>query len=512
MLHSHDMYYEKDLSFVLNFLADEEIDILVTKLSVRINIFKSEGILSFDSNIFGHSPSPVVVESERDLGKKDVQKFEDLNESDEEIETLFEKSDRGRCSEDEEQLREIENIFLGDPGDDDAEDQKNYEDDQTELPENDNLNNLAETIGETVSVFEDEQKRKIENMLFSDDESDGNSEENYFQEHLSKGADIEEESDMFVSEEEQVVEEDHEYISIQMLESEAIVNGVEEDIDEDPLKNKSDSINLKAESDSTVKLEGTILLLDSEDKEEEQSAGSQIDISTDQIREISSGTYDHINLVLSFKSRNYCRLCYDACGTAENLKKHEELKHSDEKETLERTFFSFQDLKYRCDYCPQIPGFLTENLLLYHMRKDHKGKKFPTKVTCHLCQKQFQSRSIKVHLETHNTELNYECTLCYKRFKMTKYLNIHQKKYHPEQRKYFGKKIDPSLLSHRCSKCDLKFVAGSVLQYHVRESHSDSKHRSGARTIRTYQCKLCYRELKTNSNYKTHIKCKTDFM
>ena len=66
MLHSHDMYYQKDLSFLLNFLADEEIAILVTKLSVRINLFRSEGILSFESNVFGDSPD---IEADRNLLK-----------------------------------------------------------------------------------------------------------------------------------------------------------------------------------------------------------------------------------------------------------------------------------------------------------------------------------------------------------------------------------------------------------------------------------------------------------
>ena len=506
MLHSHDMYYEKDLSFLLNFLGDEEISVLVKKLSVRINIFRSEGTLSFDSNVLEDSP-----EAGRDLVKKDFQMFENLNDSDEEIETLFEKSESGRCSDDKEQIREIGNIFLGDSDDEVAEDQKNVEDDQSERPGNDNHYILAEEIGETVVDFEDQQKKKIESLLFSDEESDGNSEENFTEED-----ELAEESQMFVAAEEEAVDENLENVSTMKLEEQdPIVDEVQEEINEDPLKYKNDTVNLKDEIDSTPTLkleERAILLLDNEDEEEEQTAGSNIELSTegDKSAEISSGKFDHINLVLSFKSRNYCRLCYDSCGNAENLRKHEELKHPDEKETLERTFLSVKDLKYKCNFCPQIPGFLTENLVFYHMRKDHKGKKIAQnkkqKVTCHLCQKQFQSRSIKTHLETHNTELNHECNLCYKKFKMTKYLTIHQRKYHAEQRQYFGKKIDPSLLSHSCSECDLKFLAESALQYHIRENHSDSNHKAKARTIVTFQCKLCYRKLKTNSNYKTHIK------
>ena len=44
--------------------------------------------------------------------------------------------------------------------------------------------------------------------------------------------------------------------------------------------------------------------------------------------------YNHINLVPSFKVRNFCRLCYVNPGSQENLQKHEEEEHSDEKDLL----------------------------------------------------------------------------------------------------------------------------------------------------------------------------------
>ena len=85
------------------------------------------------------------------------------------------------------------------------------------------------------------------------------------------------------------------------------------------------------------------------------------------------GQYDEVNLVEQFKARNYCRLCYENPGRKEeDLRRHEQEAHQDEKESLARDFFSVTDLVFRCDLCPHIPGYLTENLLNQHGAKEHK--------------------------------------------------------------------------------------------------------------------------------------------
>ena len=85
------------------------------------------------------------------------------------------------------------------------------------------------------------------------------------------------------------------------------------------------------------------------------------------------GQYDEVNLVEQFKARNYCRLCYENPGRKEeDLRRHEQEAHPDEKESLARDFFSVTDLVFRCDLCPHIPGYLTENLLNQHGAKEHK--------------------------------------------------------------------------------------------------------------------------------------------
>lgn len=466
MQHSHDMYYEKDLAFLLNFLSDGEIQVLVTKLTARMDIFRAVGTLGSDENVFGESLSSASNIQKREIPNV-KEKIEIHYESDEEIETLFEKSEGRKHFEDEDRIREVEQFLQEDSDDDDSTVyikaiEKHPDEYDNFVEEKDDVVIEKQNEFDSSSIdYEVEQKRKIENMLISDDESeesDNNSGEN----EESPEADVEEEA-----------------------------------IKEDPLK---ESINLKEEIVAAVKLEQsnceaqTIDSKGGDSKEEEKS------------KEIASGKFDHINLVLSFKSRNFCRLCYDACGSEENLKRHEELKHSDERESLARTFFNVQDLKYKCEFCPQIPGFLTENLVRYHKRRDHKGKKLPSKVTCHLCEKQFQVRSFKVHLETHKTELDHECNICYKKFKMSKYLNHHQKKYHPEESKFFEKTIDSSQLSHHCSKCDKRFLTEDILKYHMKDEHSSSGNITESKNAEVHQCKLCYRELKSLSNLKAHQK------
>ena len=47
------MYYDKKLAFVLNFLSDEEIEMIIAKLETRIDNYQRTGELSFKFNIFG---------------------------------------------------------------------------------------------------------------------------------------------------------------------------------------------------------------------------------------------------------------------------------------------------------------------------------------------------------------------------------------------------------------------------------------------------------------------------
>ena len=191
----------------------------------------------------------------------------------------------------------------------------------------------------------------------------------------------------------------------------------------------------------------------------------------------TEGKYDDINMRETFISKSICRLCYLLCRTEENLNKHEEQVHQDDREALERPFFCVKDLIYKCEKCPHIPGFLTENLVNFHKRKDHNIK-IPRKIMCHLR---------------------------YTSFKQQKSVTVHQRKHHPEAQEYFGRVIPTGDLTHECPDCDLKFLTRTLLDYHRKTVHAEKGLEDAREKTEVFSCKLCYSEFSRAGNLKQHI-------
>ena len=239
-------------------------------------------------------------------------------------------------------------------------------------------------------------------------------------------------------------------------------------------------------------------------------------LSLDPTSLISSGKYNHINLVESFKSKGFCRLCYESCGKGENLKKHETEQHRDELASLARTSFTILDLIYKCDLCPQIPGFLMENLRNSHLDKDHRSRS-AQRLVCQFCQESFQPSTFQAHLKSHRTD----CNLCYKTFRRRKDLQVHKKRKHlraPEskvkrdeiparhicplcysqyssqwnlrrhQRRHqedgaaLQREIRPEELVFPCSDCDLRFLSERLRLFHQNKIHKTSAEAVGKQT------------------------------
>ena len=183
---------------------------------------------------------------------------------------------------------------------------------------------------------------------------------------------------------------------------------------------------------------------------------------------ISSEKYNHINLVESFSSKGYCRLCYESCGDERGLAKHETEQHSDETDSLARTSFTLLDLIFKCDLCPQIPGFLTENLRNSHLDKDHRSRSVQ-RVVCQVCKGSFLPSTLKAHLRSHRSD----CNLCFKTFRTMKDLRAHQIRKH-----------------HR----EVKFVTDDLQRSEETENPRNT-------------CKLCYAEYSNQWNLQRHQVC-----
>ena len=98
-------------------------------------------------------------------------------------------------------------------------------------------------------------------------------------------------------------------------------------------------------------------------------------------------------------------------------------------------------MKFPCDMCPQIPGFLSENVLASHKFSQHRIQDPERLVKCHVCDKMLQN----VHI-----------------------LNAHRKSIHIVDSHYFDKVIPESQLRFHCVTCDLKFLTENILNYHLR--------------------------------------------
>ena len=184
-----------------------------------------------------------------------------------------------------------------------------------------------------------------------------------------------------------------------------------------------------------------------------------------QERNIASQDLKSINLVAKFIELNQCRLCFFQASDSQQLKNHEKDQHEDHQDELRISFFTLKDLAFSCKHCVQIPGFLSENVLNYHKRVEHRIKVKDTVVRCKVCQKLVKSSSLKNHRLVHS-EKTFECNLCYKKFARTRYLQDHQKSRHPYEAEFHNKNLEDSDLVFSCEECSLRFLTQNVLDYH----------------------------------------------
>ena len=113
-----------------------------------------------------------------------------------------------------------------------------------------------------------------------------------------------------------------------------------------------------------------------------------------------------INLVEKFATHNLCRLCYAKFPNVDSLRRHESIKHEDDRAELSLSSFTYEDLVHGCQMAGCHVKYLSQNLLNAHMEQSHQIKR-------------------KKEKKLLKKKGNFVCKLCYKNFTYLIYLNAH---------------------------------------------------------------------------------------
>ena len=194
----------------------------------------------------------------------------------------------------------------------------------------------------------------------------------------------------------------------------------------------------------------------------------------------------------NIKTKTYnCVLCHSQARTSQELKSHLRKNHSSDLHLLGN--IKEEDFTVPCNICDL--KFFKETLVDFHRTRVH----FPhaKKVPCDRCDKEIVRYNYSLHKSTHNTEKNFSCLLCNLKLKTKSTLKQHQMSKHvtAEEKDFFDKGGDVSLLKYNCSKCDKKFLSERLLGLHSQEHTKNLK-----------RCNICYKVMRDRYVLERHQK------
>ena len=195
--------------------------------------------------------------------------------------------------------------------------------------------------------------------------------------------------------------------------------------------------------------------------------------------------------------RYICPLCYWTVKDFDNLQKHVNRFHGDDRALL-MTSIRSTDLLFKCEDCDY--SFLKQKFLLLHRERKHSHKVLESHVKCNNCNKKLKRYSIKPHMELCKREKTLEvgkvcCKLCSVSFKSTGMFKRHKLYIHEDRSdeiEAFNRDIHPDELVHKCDVCESRFLTKNILFYHKRKSIHLS-------------CILCHTVYKEKKSYKIHV-------
>ena len=151
-----------------------------------------------------------------------------------------------------------------------------------------------------------------------------------------------------------------------------------------------------------------------------------------------------------------------------------------------------------------------------HVGNVHKGKEEMDAIKegadvilttpCDHCEKQlFSRKTLDYHIRSvHKEEFNKLkqgtfCKLCYIRFEKSNSLSSHKAKVHIDEMDGFNVKIEDSQLNYSCDQCKRRFWTENILNHHTRTRHTVLLPKE------TY-CRLCQVEFSCPKNQRVHLR------
>lgn len=149
-------------------------------------------------------------------------------------------------------------------------------------------------------------------------------------------------------------------------------------------------------------------------------------------------------------------------------------------------------LNFRCPLCPSESQ--RRNSILTHINRMHYNK---FHYYCDTCGKGFNDG---VFFREHNNEhlglKPFECIVCGKTFAFSRYLNLHQTRYHRVD-------IEGQLLKNQCPLCFKVFARDGTLENHLLSRHSKKKPQ------KRHLCDICGKEFAVKDKLRIHYRVHT---
>ncbi|XP_065365471.1 zinc finger protein 729-like [Calliphora vicina] len=248
-------------------------------------------------------------------------------------------------------------------------------------------------------------------------------------------------------------------------------------------------------TDNEIKAEASEDPNDSANNNEQSGSQNENASSSDKISYNKQRTLENDAYIAAWRSELECEICHASFSNYTLLRKHFVQEHPGEKfyvlccqrkfthrfHIVEHIRLHMDPNAFKCEICGRCST--NSRNLTKHIRELHteEGKLRPFE--CSVCHKSFINKTVlRIHMETHETNLTHICKECGKGFPSEQRRNLHEKSVHNADR--------------ICDQCGKTLHGPYALKKHLLEHAGVQK--------RKWPCDQCGAELHSHSSLKRH--------